>query len=88
MPRTSTLRIRISASERKLLERRARAEGLPLTTWMRVRTLKDAEEAEELERRKRAALGALGSMSGRSGEELEEHTRSVRGGAWRRPSAK
>lgn len=82
------LRIRVSETERRALERRARAEGLPVTTWIRTFVLKDAGEAEELERRKKTALAAIGSLRGAAGEELAEHVRKVRAKPWRRPASR
>lgn len=59
MKRTGMLRLRVSASERRVIERDARARGLSVSAWLRQLALHPESEREHRKAAARAALGKL-----------------------------
>ncbi len=81
--RQETVRVRFTVDELALARAHAKAEGVPLSTYLRrlAVTARPAPGAEE-ERVKRA-LAVLGSLSSEEADELRANVREVREG-WAR----
>ncbi len=81
--REETIRVRFTAEELATARANAKAEGVPLSTYLRrlAVTARPAPGAED--ERVRRALAALGTLSRRDADDLRASVREVREG-WNR----
>jgi len=81
--RDQTIRVRFTVEELAIARARARAEGIPVSTYLRRLAVTTRTTPMEDEERIKRALAVLGSLSSEEADELRENVREVREG-WAR----
>jgi len=81
--REEMIRVRFTSDELALARARAKAEGVPLSTYLRRLAVTTRAAPAESEARIKRALAALGSLSSEEADALRANVREVREG-WAR----
>jgi hypothetical protein len=81
--REEMIRVRFTTDELAIARARAKAEGVPLSTYLRRLAVTTRSAPRESEARIKRALAALGSLSSGEADELRGNVREVREG-WAR----
>ncbi|HTP25037.1 MAG TPA: hypothetical protein VMK12_05175 [Anaeromyxobacteraceae bacterium] len=81
--REESIRVRFSSDELAIARARAKAEGVPLSTYLRRLAVTTRAVPAESEQRIKRALAVLGSLSTEEADQLRENVREVRE-AWAR----
>ncbi len=81
--REEMVRVRFTSDELAVARARAKAEGVPLSTYLRRLAVTTRAAPAENEARIKRALAALGSLSSEEADELRANVREVREG-WAR----
>ena len=81
--RDQTIRVRFTVEELAIARARARAEGVPVSTYLRQLAVTTRAGPGESEARIERALAVLGSLPSKEADELRENVREVRE-AWAR----
>ena len=81
--REESIRVRFTSDELALARARAKAEGVPLSTYLRRLAVTTRAPPAESEDRIRRALAAFGALSKKEADELREDVREIRKG-WSR----
>jgi NaMN:DMB phosphoribosyltransferase len=81
--REEMIRVRFTADELAITRSRAKAEGVPVSTYLRRLAITTRLAPSESEAKVKRALATLGSLSSKEANELRENVREVREG-WTR----